>query len=92
MVLDQGQKSYLINSFAEIGWPDPFPTPQVIGNMKENFNVSADKIASYIKSAKDLNRDLLVDDAIFLTQEMPFDDLNILEDPGVDEQKIDLVY
>ena len=53
--LGAGDKSYLINSFAEIGWPDPFPTPQVIGAYKETFNVSADKITGYVKSAKEIN-------------------------------------
>ena len=69
-VLGTGDKGYLINSFAEIGWPDPFPTPQVIGSYKESFTVSQDKIVGYVKNAKEINSNSLVDDSMFLSRKV----------------------
>lgn len=41
-------KSYLIDAFSAIGWPDPFPKPMNQGKYSKP-NVTGAKISEYIK-------------------------------------------
>ena len=91
--LGKGERSYLINSFEEIGWPDPFPTPQAMGNFKEtSINISSDKVSAYLKSAKEINENKLIDESLFKSQRMDVSKLNIAGDSELEEEQLDLVY
>ena len=91
--IGKGERSYLINSFEEIGWPDPFPTPQVMGNFKEaSINVSSDKVSAYVKKAKEINKNNLIDESLFKSQQMDVSKLNIAKNSDLEEEQLDLIY